>query len=168
MRRAALTNQSLEAALAGKTARRLAQWRASSLAREIRIEFSNRLTASLGMSYPERGLICLSASLLDDDAPFLDAAHCHELAHFIVYRRHGKSVRPHGPEWQTLMSEAGFQPDRRLAGARPRITRRARRYRHTCPVCHVNQTAGRPMPRWRCARCAAQGLSGMLLIEGMN
>jgi predicted SprT family Zn-dependent metalloprotease len=50
----------------------------------------------------------------------LEEVLCHELAHVAVYRLHGRSVRPHGPEWKRLVRQVGFgaathvQGDRRV------------------------------------------------------
>ncbi len=146
----------------------LAQWRALTLARDARSEFSARLSASLGVTYPERGLIRLNRSLLNEDRHLLEVVLCHELAHLVIFRRHGKSVRPHGPEWRTLMQAVGFEPNARLGCSRHNASRRKRSYRHTCPVCHETRTANRAMSRWRCPQCIEQGLEGILLIEDMG
>ncbi|MBK7521696.1 MAG: SprT-like domain-containing protein [Gammaproteobacteria bacterium] len=147
------------------TSRWLDVWGVPARLRRVRIEFSSRLTSSLGMSYPERGLIRLNISLLNEDACLFDAALCHELAHLVIFHRHGSSVSPHGREWQALMSAAGFEPKVRLGIAQHETGRTARRYHHICPVCHASRIASRPMPRWRCSQCVAQGLEGVLSIR---
>jgi predicted SprT family Zn-dependent metalloprotease len=152
--------------LPNQTASWLRRWGVSSLTGDIRSEFSNRLSTSLGMSYPERGLIRLNRSLLKEDQHLLAVVLCHELAHVVIYRRHGRSVRPHGPEWQALMRAVGFEPLVHLDNGRRALRGPTRRYYHTCPVCHSGRMAGRPMPRWRCSQCVAQGLDGVLHIEG--
>jgi predicted SprT family Zn-dependent metalloprotease len=90
------------------------------------------------------------------------------MAHLATRELHGRSVRPHGPEWKALMTSAGFEPRTRLpspTGAAPPGKRRARYvYLHRCPVCQLSRTARRLMGRWRCAACVASGLEGRLSI----
>jgi predicted SprT family Zn-dependent metalloprotease len=151
--------------LATETAKWLKRWGASALVNDLVYEISPRLSTSLGMSYPERGLIRLNRSLLEEDRDLLEIVLCHELAHVVIFRRHGKSVRPHGPEWQALMRAIGFEPNANLSSRRRSATRQKCSYRHTCPVCHATHTANRCMTRWRCPQCVEQGLEGTLLIE---
>lgn len=147
------------------TAQWLAAWGASWRGRLPKIEFSSYLSTSLGISYPERAIIRLNTSLLGEDADLLQVVLCHELAHIVIYKRHGVSARPHGFEWQALMRAAGFEPHSRIGSAR-RVSKGAtRRYRHVCSRCNAIRLAGRPMPQWRCGRCVTQGLDGVLLIE---
>lgn len=56
----------------------------------------------------------------------------HEVAHSLVYRRHGmRRVRPHGPEWQGLMRAMGFQKPR-VTHATALTTRKMRQYTYEC------------------------------------
>src|SRR5690349_21638014 len=71
------------------------------------LEYSPRLRSSLGRCLPERSLVRLQPRLLTDLAHLHPEVVCHELAHLEVFRRHG-------PEWQALVREAGYEP-RRLA-----------------------------------------------------
>lgn len=34
----------------------------------------------------------------------------HEVAHFAAYRMYGRSIKPHGPEWRSLMADLGAEP----------------------------------------------------------
>ncbi len=36
----------------------------------------------------------------------------HEVAHYIVHTMYGRTVRPHGPEWQDVMWQFGVEPVR--------------------------------------------------------
>src|SRR5690606_8469081 len=101
----------------------------------------------------------------------------HELAHLAVHARHGSEVRPHGPEWQRLMTlagrstaatlhgDCGFHPGARPADASAAAAP-ARRwtYEHRCPVCQMVRYARRPVPQWRCRACTEIGLDGALEI----
>ena len=144
-------------------------WNTPELAARTTIEWSPRLTRSLGRCYPERRLIRLASFL--DEAPngLLEEVLCHELAHVAARELHGTRIRPHGPEWKALMRDAGYEPKTRLPlPANVRGTRNHRRrylYIHRCPVCQRSRTAKRAVRRWRCAACVAEGLDGTLDIS---
>jgi predicted SprT family Zn-dependent metalloprotease len=142
-------------------------WSIPALASASTIEFSSRMTVSLGRCIPTRGIVRLNASLQADTDELLHEVVCHELAHMAVYLRHGAGVRPHGPEWRGLVEAAGYTPSVRLSvdaslssGARPRVTR----WEHRCAVCHTVRIARTATPRWRCAECVADGLVGQMIV----
>ncbi|HEY7699333.1 MAG TPA: SprT family zinc-dependent metalloprotease [Vicinamibacteria bacterium] len=143
-------------------------WDVPHLEAQSRIEWSPRLTRSLGRCYPDRRLIRISSHLEGVPDGLLQEVLCHEMAHLATRELHGRSVRPHGPEWKALMTSAGFEPRTRLPspnGAAPPGKRHARYvYLHLCPVCQLSRTARRLMSRWRCAACIASGLEGLLTI----
>jgi predicted SprT family Zn-dependent metalloprotease len=96
---------------------------------------------------------------------------CHELAHLAVYRLHGGSARPHGPEWRQLMAAVGvasLATARTCAVVRPTKPNARKDYRsrfeHRCPVCQMVRFARRPVRSWRCAGCVAAGLPGLLTV----
>ena len=132
---------------------------------DAQIEYSNRMTRSLGLAYPQRDLVRLNAALQADPAALKEVLS-HELAHLVVRRRHGRRARPHGPQWQALMRAAGFQPKVRMdvsgevkARMRPRTG-----FLHRCPRCDVQRATRRRMRHWRCAACVRAGRSGRLEI----
>lgn len=97
-----------------------------------------------------------------------EAILCHELAHAAVIAKYGRRIRPHGPEWRSLVRAVGFdprplevarQPDAR---ARPRSRNPRTIFVHRCPVCQAVRYARRPMRMWRCAACVELGLAGAL------
>ncbi|WP_197474995.1 SprT-like domain-containing protein, partial [Oleiphilus sp. HI0079] len=50
--------------------------------------------------------IRLNASMLEAYGQrFITETIGHEVAHFIVFQLYGRNVRPHGKEWQSVMSE---------------------------------------------------------------
>ena len=74
----------------------------------VEIEFSSRITRSLGRCSPDRNLIRLASSLAQAEPTFLDEVLAHEAAHLAAYRLHGRAIKPHGPEWKQLMHQAGY------------------------------------------------------------
>jgi SprT protein len=147
----------------------LQTWNTADLAAQTRIEFSPRLTRSLGRCYPDRRLILISSHLEGAPDGLLQEVLCHEMAHLATRELHGRNVRPHGPEWKALMTSAGFEPRTRLPSPNgaPRPGRRRRApyvYLHRCPVCQLFRPARRLISRWRCAACVASGLEGRLTI----
>ena len=149
-------------------------WGIPDLHESVTVEFSSRMTVSLGRCQPARGRVRIAARLAQGAPDLLDETLCHEVAHVAVHRLQGGRARPHGPTWASLVSMAGFTPRTRApAGAaqdgvkhprRPQPTS-ARRYAHRCPVCQEVRWGGRPVPSWRCSACRADGLPGTLLIE---
>ena len=141
-------------------------WGLSDLADSVTVEFSRRLRTSLGRCRPASGLVRLAERLQDGDAGLLEEVLCHELAHVAAFRLHGPRIRPHGPEWKALVSDAGFSPRTRLVGEAygvPPVPPRFL-YEHRCPVCQARRVARRTVRAWRCAECLVAGLSGELTI----
>ncbi|MGE0487573.1 MAG: SprT family zinc-dependent metalloprotease [Vulcanimicrobiota bacterium] len=138
------------------------RWGQPGLEQAVTVKFSRRMTATLGRCWPARGEIRLSQPLLTRYPELLEEALCHEFAHFVVYRLHGKA-RPHGREWQTLVDLAGYPPRTQVEvvskNPQPRTV-----YIHRCPVCGASRKAGRPMSSWRCSECVEAGLDGRLEV----
>lgn len=92
----------------------------------------------------------------------------HEMAHAAIDIRHGRLVKVHGKEWQSLVRAVGLAPRTRLTttGAQPKPTSAVRppQYAHRCPVCHMLRLSNRPIKRWRCRSCVEAGLEGTLKI----
>ena len=142
-------------------------WAIEEVADYIQIGFSNRITRSLGRTQPAAKIIRLNPLLQTRLSHLLEEVLCHELAHIAAYHLHGDSIRPHGPEWRALVQAAGFEPRVRIDAdldwpSPPHV----KCYTHRCPVCHAVRVAKKPMARWRCGECVANGLSGGLEIEG--
>jgi predicted SprT family Zn-dependent metalloprotease len=146
-------------------------WGVPGLGSKVTVEFSSRMTRSLGRCYPERRLIRLSESLIRAPRPVFLETLCHELAHVAVRELNGSRTRPHGPAWAALMREAGFKPRARLpytCSELPSIKKEPRQrylYVHRCPVCQVERIARRAVRRWRCRACWEAGLDGKLEIH---
>lgn len=146
-------------------------WDIPSLASRVSVEFSSRMTRSLGRCYPERSLIRLSEHLTEAPRSIFLEALCHELAHIAVHELNGGKTGPHGPAWEELMRVAGFEPRTRLrylCSEAPIVKRRSqqrRLYVHHCPVCQMERIARRAVKRWRCSACIEAGLDGKLEIR---
>ncbi len=164
-------NAALSSEAVASVHRWLHTWNTPNLAARTTIEWSPRLTRSLGRCYPERHLIRLASFLNKAPNGLLEEVPCHELAHVVARELHGTRIRPHGPEWKSLMRDAGYEPKTKLplpANALTRVPGKPRRrylYIHRCPVCQLSRTAKRAVRRWRCAACLAEGLDGTLTIS---
>jgi predicted SprT family Zn-dependent metalloprotease len=139
-------------------------WKHADLER-IPVRTNARLTVSAGRWNAPAGVIEIARLSSRTDRKRREVL-CHEAAHAVVWARHGRKAKPHGPEWQALMRQAGFEPRASLirCGHRtePKI---GQAFRHTCPVCHFSKRAKRRMSLWRCPECRAAGLEGALRIE---
>lgn len=91
-------------------------WNVGELAPEISVEISSRMTRSLGRCYPDRKLIRLARFVLEHSEDLFQEVLCHEAAHLAAYELHGRSIRPHGPEWKALIQMAGYPPSVRYKG----------------------------------------------------
>jgi predicted SprT family Zn-dependent metalloprotease len=145
-------------------------WGLPGLEARVRVEWSARLTRSLGQAFPARGIVRLSTAL-SEQPDGLRAALCHEVAHVAAFELRGRGESPHGTPWRDLVRLAGFEPAVRMKvrgrAKRPSPSppqKKARAWEHRCPVCHMVRRAGRPVPTWRCAQCAGVGLDGKLVI----
>jgi len=141
-------------------------WGIEDVADKVQVEFSKRIKRSLGRTQPSAKYIRLNPQLQTGSKDLLEEVLCHELAHIAAHHIYGDSIRPHGPEWQSLVCVAGYEPSIRLAAKlRATSTRHTKYYTHYCPVCHTKRTASKPMNRWRCGECVANCLSGILEIK---
>lgn len=147
-------------------------WGVPGLESRAKVEWSHRMSRSLGRCYPDRHLVRIAAYLRTQPDVVFREVLCHELAHLAVAEIYGSKARPHGREWSNLMRRAGFEPRVRMptpAGApQPRRRKPRRRlsrlYLHRCPVCHRSRVSAGKMRRWRCGDCLAAGLDGLLAV----
>lgn len=103
-------------------------WGVGHLASEITVEISSRMTRSLGRCYPDRKLIRIAKFVLEEPEELFHEVLCHEVGHVAAYHLYGKTIRPHGREWQALMRQAGYPTSARYKGeALSRLPQRTRR-----------------------------------------
>ena len=79
------------------------------------VSFDLRGRAAGQARLPSRGpgVIRYNPVLLAANAEsFLADTVPHEVAHVIAFARHGARIRPHGPEWRTVMDYFGVAPER--------------------------------------------------------
>ena len=138
---------------------------------DVTIELSSRLSRSVARTYVERGLIRISHAVTQLSVDRARQVLWHEVAHLVVFKRHGRSAQPHGAEWRALLESAGLVPRvRDLCEADPpkapsSARQQRRRFRHACPACGSVAFAWMPMRRWRCQDCLASGRPGFLRVE---
>ena len=80
------------------------RWGVPDLHEIVTVEFSSRMTVSLGRYQPATGRVRLASRLLDDAPDLLEETLCHEVAHVAVHRLHGAEAKPHGESWAELVS----------------------------------------------------------------
>ncbi|MSR70156.1 MAG: hypothetical protein EXS17_07415 [Phycisphaerales bacterium] len=87
-------------------------WSVPTLADEVTVAVSRRLTSSLGRANYRHQRVTLQHTLLHPmAAALLREVLCHELAHLAAYRLHGTKIRPHGREWKALLIAAQYPPN---------------------------------------------------------
>jgi predicted metal-dependent hydrolase len=92
-------------------------WGIEEMAPEISVEFSSRMTRSLGRCYADRKLIRIAQFVREESDALVQEVLCHEAAHIAAHHLYGSSIRPHGPEWKSLMLKAGYPPSVRYRRA---------------------------------------------------
>jgi SprT protein len=147
-------------------------WNTPGLEHRTRVEFSSRMTRALGLCYLDRGLIRISASVTTGPPELLLEVLCHEAAHLAADELHGRRIRPHGPEWRSLMTAAGYQPRARMPFEPPAHRPGDKQgtqwpYEHRCPICQTTRRARTSVRRWRCRQCVETGLDGELAITSV-
>lgn len=146
-------------------------WGEPDLEHGLVVERSERMTRLIAKTYPARRVIRVSTLALRMQPADVRLVMWHESAHIVVFKRYGARARPHGEEWRSLLTSADLkahvriadQQQRSIAIMEPKEASRSIVYR--CPVCQAVAYARRKMPRWVCAVCRNNGLSGELVVE---
>jgi predicted SprT family Zn-dependent metalloprotease len=80
------------------------------LIRSVPVEFSTRMTKTMGLAYPNTYRIKLSRQHFDIASPAQRAQTIiHEACHIIQFIDH-RGSKPHGAEWKRLMVKMGVKP----------------------------------------------------------
>lgn len=148
-----------------------ASWSVPALGRDITLRVNLRLRSSIARYRHDDGCIEVGPRFLADRRIRREAI-AHELAHAAVAKRQNRRYRPHGPEWSSLLRQAGFSA-RAIVCSESNETSSTRaggsgRFLHRCPVCQMTRTARRPVSAWRCRQCVESGLSGQLEITAVT
>lgn len=107
--------------------------------------------------------------LLANPEPFIDETVPHECAHVLAYARYGRRIRPHGPEWQAIVTRLGGKPERCHAfDVSSAETRRMREFDYHCgcgshrlsAIRHHRVLAGQVYLCRRCAQPLKAGPAG--------
>lgn len=143
----------------------LASWGEHRLIGQVEVSVSPRLKTTIGLADVRNRRIRLNKALINSDQATVNEVLCHELAHIVVFERHGRAARPHGKEWQALLYSAGYPPRTRMPAVELPSLPAPAWFEHYCPVCQAARLARRRMSRWRCHACLSSGLDGKLAIE---
>jgi len=144
-------------------------WSIESIEDQITIEYSPRVTHSLGRTQPLKKVVRLNPEVSTSLSKHLEEILCHELAHIATVHKYGESPLPHGQEWQSLVRQAGFEPIIRMHVSSNKLSRvSTKRFRHKCPICFTERIAKIRMTRWRCSGCVKDGMDGELVIEEVH
>ncbi len=113
---------------------------------------------SAGVAHPGQNRLRFNPVLLaENPAPFLAEVVPHEIAHLLAYALHGR-VRPHGREWQRLMTEVFELPPRTrhpfdVSSVAPKtFPYRCRCQEHTLTLRRHNKVQ-RGQAQYQCRRC---------------
>jgi len=111
-----------------------------------------------GVAYLQRNLLRFNAQMYRDHSEdFLQQTVPHEAAHLIAHHLFGLAIRPHGPEWQSIMVGLFKLPAQRYHDYP--VKRRGTRYLYRCqcadnipftPQRHAWVSRGR---QYQCRRC---------------
>ncbi len=109
------SSQALRARTIADTYRRLEEagsWFGIRLPRpEIRFDLRGQSAGQARLCLSGDCVIRYNPALLESNPDrFLAETVAHEVAHLVAYRLHGRGIRPHGPEWQTIMRRYGAEP----------------------------------------------------------
>jgi SprT protein len=101
---------------------------------EIRFDLRGQAAGQVRLTGPGRALIRYNLQLLMENRDhFLAHTVPHEVAHLLAWQRYGPHIRPHGPEWRSLMLGLGADPSRCHTYDTSRIrTRRLQRHTYHC------------------------------------
>lgn len=98
-------------------------------------QFRSRTNKRLAFSSEKTTVseVRLNAAMLEEyGEQFIADTIGHEVAHFIVFELYGRKVRPHGREWQAVMSEVLKRKPEVTHQYNTKPARRLKRYAYLC------------------------------------
>jgi SprT protein len=133
-------------------------WGAEALLKKASVVYNPRLRTTLGRAILQAMRVELNPHLLNDHPGELVPTLAHELAHLVVYRRHGR-VAPHGQQFRHLMAQVGLSAQATHELNVEHVRRRRRRkylYLHRCSDCGYSFVARRPRRNCYCKACGPE------------
>ena len=132
---------------------------------EVDIRFDLRGQSAGMVRFPGSGtpVIRYNRTLLEEnERDFIDQTVPHEVAHVVARTIHGGRIRPHGPEWQSIMVTLGANPSRCHNYDTSRsIGRRVTRYPYHCDcrehmITRIRENRIRRGQKYHCRACGRQ------------
>jgi len=129
-------------------------WGIPDLAARVRIAYDRRLRTSAGIAHLDDRRVALNPRLLGENPAELVPTLVHELAHIVVYMRHGR-VRPHGREFRGLMDAVNMpaHATHSLSADHLRAKRRRYLYLHRCRGCGYSFISRKVRRNYYCIAC---------------
>jgi predicted SprT family Zn-dependent metalloprotease len=129
-------------------------WNFSVVRNGVRITYNPRLRSTLGRAFLDEKRIELNPHLLREHPRELLNVLGHELAHIVVYLRHGW-VPQHGAHFRILMQAVNLAPHatHNLPSGHLRRRRRRYLYLHRCSDCRYQFVARKVRRDYYCATC---------------
>ncbi|MEZ5990157.1 MAG: SprT family zinc-dependent metalloprotease [Planctomycetota bacterium] len=131
----------------------LGLWGAEELDGRYEVAWNRRLRTTAGQARLRSLRIELNPRLLERHPERVLEVFVHELAHLVVYRRHGRAARLHGRQWRALMRRAGFAPEPRHGMDVGELARGSWLYLHLCLGCPAWWITRRLRRDLVCPRC---------------
>jgi len=126
----------------------LLQQDATTLAAQVRVEWSARLRTAAGRAECRAARVLLNRRLAAHGEVEIDRTLRHELAHILAQFRAGRRrVAPHGMEWRRACTDLGIDGEARCHNLPFPFRRQRRRYLYACPHCQLNFPRIRPLRR---------------------
>ena len=130
----------------------------------IRIDLRGR---TAGQAWPKKQLLRFNMTLFRlHREDFLLQTVAHEVAHLIAYQLYGLSIRPHGHEWQTIMTELFKLPaDRCHQYEVPLSSQQKNQWRYQCQcekgdsivyLSTIRHNRVQKGMRYQCRRCHSE------------
>ena len=123
----------------------LLQQGATTLAAQVRVEWSARLRTAAGRAEYGARRILLNRRLSAHGEAEIDRTLRHELAHLLAQFRAGRRrIAPHGMEWRRACVDLGIGGEARCHNLPFPLRRQRRRYLYACPHCQRDFPRTRP------------------------